>query len=75
MQQIVALYEDIPHSHQKVEKFSIADGDYSGLWSGHEIVFSVNSNIYTIHTAIGVKGINYPVTITIKNGEPIFDLE
>lgn len=68
MKQAIALY-------QKLEKFPIEDGNYSGGWSGHEIVFFVNSNTYTIYTAVGIKGINYPVTITIKDGEPTFDLE
>jgi len=51
-----------------VNSVDIPDGTYNGLWSGYDIVLEGYKNI-KIKTSDGIKGINIPCTIEIKNKE------
>ncbi len=62
----------------KVEKLvkieaTLPDGLYSGLWGGYEIKILYNNEEYVLTTLIGVKGMNYPVIVTVKEGVITFE--
>lgn len=44
----------------------IPDGTYKGLWSGYDIFIEGHENI-GIKTSDGIKGLNIPCIIEIKN--------
>ena len=50
-------------------KVELIDGSYKGIWGGYIVV--IMGNGYTFETEIGVKGINIPVTVEVKDGEAI----
>lgn len=49
-----------------VQSIDVPDGTYKGLWSGYDIVIEGYKNI-GIKTVDGIKGINIPCIIEIKN--------
>ena len=51
-----------------INKIDIPDGTYQGLWSGYDVVIEGLGDI-KIKTSDGIKGINVPCTITVKNRE------
>lgn len=55
---------------KKVSKeTTLPDGLYNGLWSGYVIKLKHNKETYELTTENGVRGINIPVTVSIKKGK------
>lgn len=46
------------------------DGVYDGKISGYVVVWSVGSVVYSGQSEIGVRGMNEPVVVTVKDGKP-----
>lgn len=57
------------------ELTSLPDGTYAGKQTGNEYKFTVNGTTYIGKSLQGVRGINIPVTVTIKNGKTKSSLE
>jgi len=53
-----------------VEKVNIEDGTYNALWSAYnlKILSSDNIELVTVKTHVGVKGMNCPTRVEVKNG-------
>jgi hypothetical protein len=45
----------------------LVDGSYNGIWGGY--IVTIMGNGYTFETENGVKGINIPVAVEVKDGE------
>lgn len=60
----------IKHISQVV---TLPDGIYKGTWSAYVIELKYENEIYELRTEIGVRGINIPVVIEIKEGVATFD--
>lgn len=56
----------------EVNQPELPDGEYPCLWSGYEIKLNFDGNEYTFDTHVlgrGVKGMNCPAVVTIKNNK------
>lgn len=51
-----------------INSVDVPDGTYKGLWSGYDLVIEGYENI-PVKTSVGIKGINIPCVIVIKNKE------
>ena len=60
---------------KKIEKiigskfFVLEDGEYDGKWGGYIVEVNIKGENYRIETVNGVRGIDVPCTVVIKNGE------
>lgn len=43
----------------------VANGTYSGLWSGHDLTWEYDGKKVQVHTDRGVRGLNIPVTFDV----------
>lgn len=46
------------------------DGVYDGKISGYSVVWSVGGVVYLGQSEVGIRGINEPVIVTVKDGKP-----
>jgi len=53
------------------QETKVPDGVYGGIQSGYEVEILVNDKRVRFHTERGLRGINIPVTVTIKDGDLI----
>ena len=53
------------------QESAVPDGTYSGLWGGYIVDFTYNGDKYRADTKNGVRGMNIPCNITIKDNEVI----
>lgn len=51
-----------------VNRVDIPDGTYNGSWSGYDIIIDGYENI-KLKSSDGIKGINIPCIIHVKNKE------
>jgi len=59
---------------KKVPKETVLpDGLYTGTWGGYVIELTYKKEIYQLFTEIGVKGINIPVVVEVKENKITFD--
>ena len=58
---------------QVPKETTLPDGLYNGTWNGYVIELRYNKEAYELATEDGVRGINMPVVVKIKNGEVTFD--
>jgi ribosomal protein L11 len=54
------------------EVTSVPDGNYSGTWGGYIINVKIKDKEYQMKTEKGVRGINIPVVVTVKDGKATF---
>lgn len=66
MNKITKITEKLP------QPATIPDGIYQGIWGGYKIEVKIKDKTYEMTTEEGVRGINVPVIITIKDGEATF---
>lgn len=66
MNKITKITEKLP------QPATIPDGTYQGTWGGYKIEAKIRGKDYEMTTDDGVRGINVPVVITIKDGEATF---
>ena len=64
---------------EKIEKVSklykeckLPDGEYNGLWGGYIITIQHEFNEYRLKSEVGVRGMDYPVTVFVRNGVATF---
>lgn len=50
------------------QETTVPDGIYKGTQSGYEVEILVNDKRVKFHSGRGLRGINIPVTVTIKDG-------
>ncbi len=53
------------------QETTVPDGVYKGRQGGYEVEILVNDKRVKFHTQHGIRGINIPVTVTIKDGHAI----
>jgi len=58
---------------QVPKETTLPDGLYNGTWGGYVIELRYNKETYELATEEGVRGINIPVVVEIKNSEVTFD--
>jgi hypothetical protein len=46
----------------------VPDGDYQGLWSGYEVRVIINEQGYRLHTEDGIRGLNIPCVVRVRDG-------
>jgi hypothetical protein len=46
----------------------LPDGKYEGTWSAYEVLFNIGENLYRGVCDGGVRGFNWPCTVTINKG-------
>lgn len=51
---------------------SLPDGNYVGTWGGDIISLHYKEKYYQLRTDEGVRGVNFKVMVTIKDGEGTF---
>lgn len=51
-----------------VTEIAIPDGTYHGRWGGYEVEMTINGSRVTFRTEDGVRGLNIPVTVVVKDG-------
>lgn len=47
----------------------LAEGTYKGTWSGYTVKLTYNGVLVEFTTEIGVRGINVPATIVVKDNQ------
>lgn len=47
---------------------TLPDGNYKGLWSGYVVTVTYNGEVHQLKTQIGVRGINCPCVVDVKDG-------
>jgi hypothetical protein len=52
---------------------TLPDGLYNGTWGGYVIELTYDKEIYELATENGVRGINIPVVVEVKDGVITFD--
>ena len=58
---------------KKVPKTAhIPDGYYKGLWGSNVITMTYNKEEFELETEEGVRGMNIPVVVIVKEGEATF---
>ena len=66
MNKILSIKERIP------TPATLPDGNYVGNWGGYLIVVHYKEKTYELTTDEGVRGVNYRVLVTIKDGVGTF---
>jgi hypothetical protein len=54
--------------HQEITYYTVPNGTYKGRHSGHEIRFDTPIGEFVGKCDSGVRGMNIPCTITVKDG-------
>jgi hypothetical protein len=67
MGKILEIKEKVPQTA------ILPDGMYIGLWSGNIITVVYNGKTFELTTEEGVRGVNYKVVVSIKDGIPTFN--
>ena len=59
MGKILSITEMVP------TESSLPDGTYPGIWGGYNIDVKHNGKTYHLKTDIGVRGMGFPVVVTV----------
>lgn len=54
-----------------LEPANVPDGQYEGVWSGHELQYVVGGRDVYVETRRGVRGMNIPVTLDVKGSRVV----
>jgi len=49
------------------------DGEYKGFWGGYNVRFTINDQNFEFESESGVRGMNIPVIVSVKNGVVTFE--
>ena len=61
---------------QEIKPSKLADGWYTGIQGGYEVVIQLHDSTYTLEVDEGVRGIGYKVVVQIIEGDVhIHDLQ
>lgn len=52
-------------------KSALPDGGYAGLISGYTVTFRTNGRVFEAQAEIGVRGLNVPCTVVVKDGSAV----
>lgn len=55
--------------YSEVKQERLPNGEYSGLWGGYEVTFSIAKNRYRVLTKIGVRGMNILCVVIVDKGK------
>ncbi len=58
----------------RAEQSPPLDGEYVGKWGGYKVVFQGSDGLYHGTTIDGVRGIEIPVIVTIKDGKATVEI-
>ena len=64
---VISVLKKVP------KETTLPDGLYNGTWGGYVIELKYNNDTYELVTEDGVRGINIPVIVEIREGEVTFD--
>lgn len=53
---------------QIIAPSKIPEGDYPGSWSGYVVLAGIGNVVYELQTEDGVRGLNVPCTIKVRDG-------
>jgi adenine specific DNA methylase Mod len=73
---ITAMKAMVLKVSKEIPKLSnvLKDGEYAGAWSGYNVKVRLSKTlIYNLETDVGVRGLNIPCKVTIKDGKATVD--